>query len=491
MSHLPARLAPAGLLAGVLLLTACATPRGLAPEFAPVDADTLEARRSLGSGEADFPRDTWWHDFGDKQLDRLMDEALAEGPSMRIAHARLLAARAQAGLADAERTPSLSSTLRYSALQLPESMLGEAGGSLRGSGVVTFDFAWSPDLWGAQRAQWEAAVDEAHAREADGMAAWLALSGELARRYFALAEAFEARTVAERELARADVLAELARQRVNAGLDSELPVHNANTAIGIARQQVEAAEQQIKAQRFAIAALLGKGPDRGLDIEQPAILTTPAPLVPEVLPSELIGHRPDVAAARWRVEAAARHVAAAKASFRPSVNLTAMLGAVAPSLSALFNSDSVFTLSGPALNLPVFDGGRRRASLSGRHAEYDLAVANYNQMLVIALQQVADALNAARALDAQLAMLGDALESARAAHALALKRHEGGLGTQLEVLAVQRPLLELEQQLTSLRARRLGAATDLNLALGGGLPRLPDASPRTPPHHDDVSFPPH
>jgi len=473
---------PVTLLAGFLLLTACTTPKGLAPKFSPVDADTLSIKRSLDSGEADFPHDGWWRAFGDDQLEALMDEALVDGPSMAIAHARLLAARAQAGLADANRTPTLSGTLRYSGLQLPESMLGEAGGTLHGSSVVTFDFAWSPDLWGAQRAQWEAAVDEAHAREADGLAAGLALFGELARRYLALAEAFDTRAVAERELTRASTLAGLAQQRVNAGLDSQLQLHNANTAIGIARQQVQAAEQQIKAQRFAIAALLGKGPDRGLEIEPPKILKMPAPVVPAVLPSELLGHRPDVAAARWRAEAASRQIDAAKAAFRPSVNLTALIGAVAPSLSDLFSSDSLFTLSGPALTLPIFDGGRRRASLSGRHADYDLAVANYNQILVLALQQVADALNAARALDAQLATMAQALDSARAAHTLALKRYEGGIGTQLDVLAAQRPLLELEQQHAALHARRLSAAVDLNLALGGGLPRLPDASPRTPPH---------
>ena len=298
-----------------------------------------------------------------------------------------------------------------------------------------------------------------------------------ARTYIALAQAFDTQDVATREQARASRLRELAAQRVEAGLDNQLQLRNADTSIGIAGQQVQAAQQQIDALRNALAALLGKGPDRGLDIARPQVLQAAAPNVPAVLPSELLGRRADVVAARWRVEAAARGVDAAQAAFKPSINLSALVGLAAGNLSDLFGSDAALGLGGPAISLPIFDGGRLRAGLSQRDADYDLAVASYNQTLVTGLREATDALQSARAFDAQIATVSEAAEAARQAFALADTRYQAGLGHQLDVLAAQRPLFQLEQQLAALRAQRLGAAVDLDRALGGGLaPTAPTSS---------------
>jgi NodT family efflux transporter outer membrane factor (OMF) lipoprotein len=236
-----------------------------------------------------------------------------------------------------------------------------------------------------------------------------------------------------------------------------------------AQQQIEAAQQQIDAARIAIAALLGKGPDRALSIAKPVLLSAPPPTVPSVLPSELLGHRPDVVAARWRVEAAERGIQASKASFYPTVNLAAMVGLASGGLTNLFGTSALLVQGGPAISLPIFDGGALRNQLAKSDADYDLAVSTYNQTLVSALQEVADALQAARALDAQIAAAREASDAASAAWKLAQTRYRAGLGTQLDVLAAQQPLLLLDQQLAALRAQRLNAVVDLDRALGGGL----------------------
>ncbi|MET0327147.1 MAG: efflux transporter outer membrane subunit [Luteimonas sp.] len=264
------------------------------------------------------------------------------------------------------------------------------------------------------------------------------------------------------------------------GRDNQLQLRNADATIGIAHQQAQAAQQQIDALRNALSALLGKGPDRGLDIARPRLLQTPAPQVPAVLPSELLGHRADVVAARWRVEAASRGVDAARAAFKPSVNLSALAGLAAGSLADLFGSNALLGFGGPAVSLPIFDGGRLRAGLSQRDAEYDLAVATYNQTLVQSLREVTDALQSARALDTQIDTVGGALDAAQQAFALADARYDAGIGNQLDVLAAQRPLFQLEQQLATLRAQRLSAAVDLDRALGGGLaPTAPTSLTQT------------
>lgn len=460
-------------LVSALLLAGCASSRGLAPQLTVNDADTLATGRSLGGtalSAADFPQADWWTAFADPQLDVLIEEALRDSPSLAAADARARSARAQAGLADALRNPTLSASARVSGVQLPATIVPEPlGGDFKASNVLMLNFAWAPDLWGGQRATFEAAAGQARAAEVDAQAARLTLSANVARTYIALAQAFDTQDVAAREQARASRLRDLAAQRVEAGLDNQLQLRNADTSIGIARQQAQAAQQQIDALRNALAALLGKGPDRGLDIMRPQVLQAAAPNVPAVLPSELLGHRADVVAARWRVEAASRGVDAAQAAFKPSVNLSALVGLASGNLSDLFGSDAVLGLGGPAISLPIFDGGRLRAGLSQRDAEYDLAVASYNQTLVMGLREVTDALQSTRAFDAQIATVADATEAARQAFALADTRYRAGIGNQLDVLAAQRPLFQLEQQLAALRAQRLGAAVDLDRALGGGL----------------------
>lgn len=461
------------LLLGTLLVAGCASTGGLAPQGAPMDADTLAASRSLSStpfSDAAFPRTDWWKGLGDPQLDALIEEALRGTPSLAAADARVRKAQAQASLTDAARKPALSASAQATAVQLPEALApAPIGGELQHSAVLMLNFAWAPDLWGGQRAQYEAAVGQVRAAEVDAQAARLTLAYNIARTYVSLAQAHDALAVAEREAERNGGLLVLGRERVKAGLDNQLQLRQAESGIAAARQQAQAAQQQIDALRNALAALMGQGPDRGLGITRPHLLDAPAPRVPAVLPSELLGHRPDVVAARWRVEAASHGIDAAQAKFKPSINLSGLVGLAAPGLDDLFSSDALLGFGGPALSLPIFNGERLRADLAGRDADYDLAVAAYNQSLVGALREIADALQAARSLDAQVASATEARDAAAKAHELARMRYRAGLGTQLDVLAAQRPLLQLDQQLAALRAQRYVASIDLDRALGGGL----------------------
>ena len=354
--------------------------------------------------------------------------------------------------------------------QLPEGLAGdELGGKLLHNALLTLNFDWPLDVWGGKRAEYEAALGQARASQVEAQAARLGLAANVARSYIALAQAFEAKDVALREQERSERLLQLSRQRVEAGIDGTLALRNAETAIATAKAQAEAAQQQIDALRNAIAALLGRCPDRGLDIARPQLLQAPAPALPGVLPSELLGHRPDVVAARWRVEAAAQAIRSAKAQFRPSVDLSGLVGLAATGFSDLFASDAALGFGGPAISLPIFDGGRLRSNLDARDADYDLAVATYNQGVVDALHEVTDAVQAIRSLDAQERSLAEAHDAANAALQLAQSRYEAGVGTQLEVLSAQRPLLQIEQQQTTLRAQRYQATVQLDRALGGGL----------------------
>ncbi|TZF88755.1 efflux transporter outer membrane subunit [Cognatilysobacter lacus] len=473
------RLAPLVL---ALAVAGCASMRGVDPKAHPLDADALAASQTLsGAGHVPLQRD-WWRAFGDPQLDTLIDEALQGQPSLAAADARVRQAVAQAGLADSARQPMVGATAQYSGIRIPESIAPPPlGGEYKGVILLGLNIKYSPDLWGGQRARYDAAIGQLRAVEVEAQASRLTLASNIARAYVGLAQAYDALDVATSEKSRSQKLLGLGRQRVKAGIDNQLQTRNAEVLVDSASQQAQAAQQQIDGAKHAIAALLGKGPDRAASIVRPKLLKAPPPGVPSVIPSELLGHRPDVVASRWRAEAASRAIHSAKSEFYPAVNLSALIGVAAGGLTDLFSTKALLAQGGPALTLPIFDGGRLRNNLARTDAEYDLAVAAYNGSLVTGLREVADALDTARALDAQIASVRLARQSAQAALSLANTRYKAGLTTQIDVLAAQRPLLQLDQQLAALRAQRLIATVDLDQALGGGLeltapPSEPDAA---------------
>lgn len=459
-----------GLL--TLALAACASSHGLAPQDHPHDPASLQAGKTLGQAglsPADWPAADWWKGFGDAQLDALVAEGLRNSPSLAAADARLRSAQAQAGSAEASRKPSLSVSGGYTGLQLPESMVGdEMGGHYAGSAQAVLDFSYGVDLWGGKRAAWEAAVDQVHAADVDAQAARLNLSAAIVETYTRLAYNWRQLDVANDELARAKRTLELTQQRRNAGIDSDLQLRQAEARVPTATQRAQSAQQDIDDARNALAALVGQGPDRGLSIERPNLPDPLAAQLPSVLPSELLGHRPDVVAARWRVEAANKDVRSAKTKFYPSFNITALGGVVASDVGDLLKSDSVFGILAPAISLPIFDGGRLRANLSSKDAAYDLAVADYNGKIIGALHEVADQVNAVRSLQARVQSQDEALKTAQAAYALSEQRYRAGIGSFLEVLSVEEQLLVAQQRMAALQSEQILASVRLRQALGGG-----------------------
>lgn len=455
-----------------ILLSSCASTEGLTTQATPRDAGSLSASAALGKvavSDAAWPDAHWWTAFGDPQLDALIDEALATSPAIDAADARTRKAAAQAGLADAMRKPTLGAGAQVLGLQVPETLAGnELGGSFSVAELLTLSLKYNPDLWGVDKSKWQSAVGNARAAEVDAQAARLTLAANIARTYVALAQAFDGLDAANAEAVRADALIALNQQRIQAGLDNTIALNQNRSTSASARQQAQAAQQQIDALRNALAALAGAGPDRGLQIGRPT-LVTPDITLPSLLPSNLLARRADIVAARWRVEAAAHGIDASKAAFYPTINLSMLVGLAAGNLGDLFGSDALLVNGGPGLTLPIFEGGRLRNQLLASNADYDLAVAGYNQSLLGAIHEVTDALQAARALDAQIASTRQARDTAGKAHELVCQRYRAGLATQLDVLAAQRPLLQLDQQLAALNARRRTAAIDLDQALGGGI----------------------
>jgi NodT family efflux transporter outer membrane factor (OMF) lipoprotein len=225
---------------------------------------------------------------------------------------------------------------------------------------------------------------------------------------------------------------------------------------------------QIRTTRYQIAALLGAGPDRGLQIARPALGIGDEVRLPDNLPVDLVGRRPDIVAARWRVDAMTHDVKEAKAEFYPDINLSAAIGLDAFGFGRFLTAASRTSSVGPAIHLPIFDAGALRAQLKGRYADFDYAVATYNQTLVTALSEVATQLADVRSTDSQLVDAQAAKDAARKADQLAVIQYKAGLTNQLTVLNADMNALSADQTVANLRMNRRDQQIALASALGGG-----------------------
>ena len=462
-----------GLVAALaaIALAGCASTGGLHSTAIPMQTSDLHARQSLAGVQVDaaaWPHRDWWKAIGDSQLDKLVDEALADNPDMALVDARVRAALAAAGAADAARKPTLNAGASAAGARVPPLLPPLASGHF---GVIRYgylSFKWDIDLWGGKRAAWQAAVGNARAAEVDAQAARLKLSADVVQAYFGLAGAYAQRELAQDELQRAEDFLNLTNKRVANGIDSKFTLARIQGEAASDRAHLEAAHNAVQTSGLVLAALLGKGPDRALSIERPALPAIPALTLPSDLPADLLGRRPDVVAARWRVEAAGKDIKAAKTKFLPNISISSLVGLIAPSTMDLFSLRNRFYTVQPALSLPIFEGGALRANLAGKDAARDIAVAQYNQTLVHAINQVAAQVDDVRSLDVQVADAESARGSAADAYKLAMQRYRAGVGNFLEALSVRQELIAAEQQLASVQTRRSNAWASLNEALGGG-----------------------
>ncbi|MET4569234.1 efflux transporter outer membrane subunit [Rhodanobacter soli] len=463
-----------------LALAGCVSSGGLHPDGTPIDPATLKAERSLAHlSAAAWPSTDWWSGLGDPQLDALIGEALRDNPGLGVADARARAAQAEAGIADAARGPSVNGGAAVAGARPPAALLGDkAHFAMAKYGYASFK--WDLDLWGGKRAAWEAAVGQARAAEVDARAARIELSSNVARAYAQLGYAFTQQDLAAGELKRANQSRELTRQRVAAGIDNQIQLKQGDAEVASAEQQVALASRAVDAARSSLSVLLGKGPDRGLQIARPQLLRPAELAVPSNLPLDLVGHRADLVAARWRVEAAGKDIKAAKTEFLPNISIGAMAGVISMGGGNSFSLPGRFYQFGPSLSLPIFDGGRLRANLSGKDAQYDLAVAQYNQTLVGALNQVADDLSALQSLQQQIDAQQRAQDAALQAWQLAEQRYKAGVGSYLEALSVRQQLLAAERGTAALEAQQVDLSVQLIQALGGGFQPQADTPSSTP-----------
>lgn len=458
------RLAVVASVAGFALPGCVDVPRS------PPQERALEPA-SVGLSGPDYlaPDEDWWRAFDDPQLDRFVQDALTRNPGLAGALARVRSALAQAEAAGTSSDPQVSFDAEAYRQRVSEHYIFPPpfAGSTIWQGRLGVNLGWNLDFWGRQAALIEQSQRLAEAERFRAVSASLLLSSAVAQSYVEFVRARRVEEVTEQAATQRRHIVELARQRVEAGLDTEVELRGAEgrlAQIGVEREQARLA--QVSA-THALAALTGHGAAGFAAPTAPQLDLDRALALPEALPANLLARRPDVAAARSRVLAAQAGSTAAAASFYPDLNLLAFAGFEAIGLDELLDYGSRSLSIGPAIHLPIFDGGRLRAEAREAGADWDAEVAAYNESVLRAVREVVDQVSRLQSLERQLADLQRSLDASEGAYRLAEQRYSAGLASYLTVLNAETQVLDARRLRVQLLADRTLARVALLVALGG------------------------
>ncbi len=455
----------------LIWLAGCAQIPALDKSVGAKPIKQFGSRMSFTAPAAAWPADGWWRSYGDPQLDGLIDEALRDSPNLAIAQARLRQAGAMTQAASATRMPEVTGSADLNEAKQSYNYLlprQAVPNSWNDYGQATLNLSWELDFWGKNRSALAAATSEQRAAAAEVAQTRLVLSTSVASAYAELVHLFSVRDTAAEALELRTKTVALFRKRHDFGLENVASVRQVEARQAAAEAELLGVEERIALERNAIAALLGAGPDRGLAITRPTVRFVSSKGLPPNLALDLLGRRPDIVAARLRVEAAAKRVDQQKAGFYPSINLLAFVGVHSLGIDKLSKSGSDIGSVGPAISLPIFNTERLQGQLRGAHAEYEAAAASYNGTLSNALREVADAATSRKSLDGELAASRKTVAAAAEAHDIVSNRYHGELATYLDVLTAEDALVSARRAEADIETRALTLDVALVRALGGG-----------------------
>jgi len=452
------------------LLAACS----LAPRYQPPAPTELVSYKEIGSwvravpGRAQSDQD-WWTAFGDPSLAALERSLTGSNPDLQAALARLQQAQAIAGRARSNLFPAVgaeaSAARQRSSAHAPlSSVLGGAGSY--NDFLATLNLSWEIDLFGRLRNTAAAAGAQAQASAADLAALRLSLQAELASDYFMLRGAEASEHVLSDAIANYDHAYELTHNRYQQGAAAATDVEQADTQRQNARAELAAAQLQRAQLEHAIAVLLGEVPSR-FALASGELAGAPPPIAVG-LPSTLLEHRPDVAAAERRMAAANAQIGVARAAWFPVFSLAGAAGYESIAAGSWLTAPSRLWSVGPSMQVPLLDFGARAAMNRQARAAYEEAVDNYRKVTLTAYQEVEDNLAGLHYLADQLRADQAATVSAQSAAYHADQRYDTGVADYIEVTTTHNEALQAQRDTIDVRVAQLNAAVALIRATGGG-----------------------
>ncbi len=424
----------------------------------------------------------WWLRFNDPVLNDLEQRALAASPTLAAATARLGQARATLASVSSAQYPQLGFGSRASRLKIsadrPRTNYNSPNFStVQDDFFLAFSVNYEFDVFGRVQRSVESARASSEQSAIDFENTRLLLTSDLAIAYFSMRSADVELDVLARSIALQRRALEYATVRHDLGAASGLDVAQQQALLDSTLTQVDILRRQRSQFEHAVATLTGT-PAPSFSLAAAPRTTLPPP-VPLGVPSDILQRRPDVAAAERAMAAANAQIGVATAAFYPSITLApTAFGVESVALSTLISAPSLLWSLGVSLLQPLYDGGRIAANVDFARAGYDVTVANYRRIVLVAMQEAEDGITGLSALDSATRQARVAIASTQRVLDLATSRYEGGVSTYLDVITAQQGLLNNERLAAQLGGQQLLTTVFLIKALGGdwdGAPRLADS----------------
>ena len=457
-----------------VLLTGCvpgprmplATMRRAVPAFTTVRAALTHAGLHPGR----WPATHWWRLFHDRELTQLIHQGLAASGTIKAALAHIQAARAAYRLAASANGLSLAAnaTVQRERASATGLVPPPFAGHVFNYGTLGLDAHYDLAFWDRQHAAVKAALGDIAARQAQAALLRLIVSTEIAEQYWNLALAqSRVRTAQALTRVRARIVG-LLQSRYRAGLASAIQVENAQAALAAAHMGLHAAQTGLLRTRFTLAALVGRGPGFAYRLSAPAPSRLPSLDFPRRISIDLLARRPDIEVRYWQVKIAAAGREEARARYYPDVSLNGALAYQSVTLGTLIDPANIAAAVGPAINLPLFGSGARRARLSRSRARFDMAIDRYNASIINAVNQVAYALVALAGARQEWQQAKTQTRHAQRAFFLVKTRLQAGIVGALSARRARLSLLAAQAEEDKSRVQVLKAVVAVIKNLGGG-----------------------
>lgn len=458
------------LLPAALLLASCT----LGPDFMKPDLSGVVDWKETKAASAVSLPDDWWKLFNDRELNLLVDRALAANSDLVAAKARVDTARALVGIDRARMFPRLDLTGSAGISRAPQDATYERlpkgipfeipleTERYRG----TFDLSYEPDLWGRNRRLLEASSAQAAAAGALFDAQRLGVATEVSRQYFLIRGLDAQESVIHDTIKSRQETLDLQQSKLDAGLTDGLAASQARTELELAKNDLALVQRQRGGAENALAVLCGQPPS-GLTVARRAS----SPTMPEIragLPVEVLNRRPDVRAAEQSLRAANARIGVAEAAFYPNFSLSAGGGFESIDAQRFLDWQNRVLSLGAGITAPIFDAGSNKAAFDAAVSRRDESLAIYKNTLLVALREVEDALVDLKGLARSRRALEQALASAHDTKRIAREKYDKGLSGYLEVVEAGRTVLRVELALAQIDAQQRVTLAVLAKALGGG-----------------------
>ena len=445
-----------------LALTACQSMRGPEP-IAQADIPTGYIGSTTGPSVAEQGYKDF---FADQRLVQVIELALANNRDLRTATLNIQRAQQAYQISENNQLPTIGASGSVLRQVTPTRDPNNPYSSYNvGLGVTAYEL----DFWGRVRSLKDNALDSYLATQSARDATQISLIGQVAQAWLSYSFANANLKLADQTLKAQLESYNLNKKRFDVGIDSEVPVRQAQISVETARNDVANYKTQLAQAQNLLNLLVGQPVPANLLSPQPVKRITQSTALTAGLPSDLLNNRPDVRAAEYQLSAAGANIGAAKARLFPSISLTGNAGYASTDLSDLFKSGSFVWAVGPSIDLPIFDWGTRQANIKISETDQQIALADYEKSIQSAFREVNDALAVRQNIGDRLAAQKRLVEATNTTYKLSNARFRAGIDNYLTVLDAQRTSYAAEQGLLLLEQANLNNQVELYKSLGGGV----------------------